>query len=212
MFIDEEYVFIQRFVSKEKNDDVACYRCAYWHGEQKDSCDAFPKEIPDEIINEFECVCFHMTDVPYGRGGSPLQNLITRGHKETMLTALRMVSELDAGPVYMKSRLSLHGPAKEIYSRASGLCYDHIKDIVENEWVPFDQEGEEIYFTRRTPHQSILPKNTVLEGVYDHIRMLDAPTYPKAFIEYGDYRLEFTDAEYGFGEIDARVRIKCLKS
>ena len=54
--------------------------------------------VPDGILAAAECVCFHMTDVPFGRGGSPLQNLIARGHAETKLSALRMVSELDAGP------------------------------------------------------------------------------------------------------------------
>ena len=43
-----------------------------------------------------------MTDLPYGRGGSPLQNLIINGHKETMMSALRCVQELDAGPIYLK--------------------------------------------------------------------------------------------------------------
>ena len=32
--------------------------------------------VPAEILSRYECVCFHMADVPYGRGGSPLQNLI----------------------------------------------------------------------------------------------------------------------------------------
>jgi len=32
--------------------------------------------VPRSILESSECVCFHMTDVPYGRGGSPLQNLI----------------------------------------------------------------------------------------------------------------------------------------
>ena len=45
-------------------------------------------KVPDEIVSNYECVCFHMTDVPYGRGGSPLQNLIIRGHQDTKLTAL----------------------------------------------------------------------------------------------------------------------------
>lgn len=34
--------------------------------------------IPREITDNWECVVFHMTDLPYGRGGSPLQNLIVR--------------------------------------------------------------------------------------------------------------------------------------
>ena len=62
--------------------------------------------VPECIWKNHECVCFHMTDVPYGRGGSPLQNLIVRGHTETKLTALRMVAEMDAGPVYAKRPLS----------------------------------------------------------------------------------------------------------
>lgn len=55
-------------------------------------------KVPAEIIDRYECVCFHETDVPYGRGGSPLQNLIERGHKDTVVTALRMVEDFDAGP------------------------------------------------------------------------------------------------------------------
>ena len=35
--------------------------------------------VPHVIWQQHECVCFHMTDVPYGRGGSPLQNLILEG-------------------------------------------------------------------------------------------------------------------------------------
>ncbi|MGA0899865.1 MAG: hypothetical protein ACO3SO_05635 [Luteolibacter sp.] len=64
-------------------------------------------KVTDDLIQTHECVCFHMTDVPYGRGGSPLQNLIARGHKDTMLTALKMTEEFDAGPVYKKRPLSL---------------------------------------------------------------------------------------------------------
>jgi len=54
-------------------------------------------KVPQDVISNYECVCFHMTDVPYGRGGSPLQNLIIRGHEKTKLTALRMTDEFDAG-------------------------------------------------------------------------------------------------------------------
>ena len=60
----------------------------------------WPWIVPQDIINNYNCVCFHMADVPYGRGGSPLQNLIALGHKKTKLTALKMIDELDAGPVY----------------------------------------------------------------------------------------------------------------
>ena len=45
--------------------------------------------IPSEIFTNFECIVFHMTDLPYGRGGSPLQNLIVRGKKKTKISALK---------------------------------------------------------------------------------------------------------------------------
>lgn len=64
-----------------------------------------------------------MTDVPYGRGGSPLQNLILAGHADTQLTALKMVEEMDAGPVYAKRPLSLEGKAQDIYEKAGELSF-----------------------------------------------------------------------------------------
>src|SRR5467141_918583 len=58
--------------------------------------------IPPSIYKQFECVIFHMTDLPFGRGGSPLQNLIARGIYETKICAIRCIEELDAGPIYLK--------------------------------------------------------------------------------------------------------------
>lgn len=87
-------------------------------------------KVPLEIINNYECVCFHMTDVPYGRGGSPLQNLVVRGHRRTKLTALRMTEDFDAGPVYLKKDLTLGGNAEEIYIRACYLSAEMIHRIV----------------------------------------------------------------------------------
>src|SRR5271156_4846601 len=95
--------------------------------------------VPNEILSQYECICFHMTDVPYGRGGSPLQNLIMRGHATTMLTALRMTDEIDAGPVYLKRPLSLDGRAEEIFVRAADLVYELIAEIITKEPVPIPQ-------------------------------------------------------------------------
>ena len=50
--------------------------------------------IPEKLFEKYPCVIFHMTDLPYGRGGSPLQNLIVRGKKETMLSAIQVTAEL----------------------------------------------------------------------------------------------------------------------
>lgn len=163
--------------------------------------------VPDEILSKFECICFHMTDVPYGRGGSPLQNLIARGHTQTKLTALRMTAKLDAGPVYGKLSLSLSGRAEDIYKRAASLCYVHIKNLIKDEPNAEPQIGDSVYFPRRKPEESLLPVDADDTKLYNHIRMLDAPSYPKAFIKYGKYQLEFSHAEMVDGAVEAKVRI-----
>ena len=38
--------------------------------------------------------------------------------------------------------------------------------------------------------------------------MLDSQLYPKAFIDYGNFKLEFTDAKLSKNQIDAKVVFK----
>jgi methionyl-tRNA formyltransferase len=164
-------------------------------------------KVAPEIIERFECVNFHMTDVPYGRGGSPLQNLIMRGIQETTLSAIRMTDEMDAGPVYLKEPLSLDGTAEKIYVRASDLAAGMIKRIVEERLVPVEQQGVPTYFTRRAPSESRIPAGLKPEGIYDFIRMLDAEGYPRAFVEEAGFRFEFSGPELNNGYIGATVKI-----
>lgn len=163
--------------------------------------------VPDAILAR-ECVCFHMTDVPYGRGGSPLQNLIARGHKSTMLTALQMTETLDAGPVYFKRSLSLEGSARQIMRRAAALSAEMMAEIVAREPAPVPQEGTPTHFARRKPAQSALPDAATPEALYDHIRMLDAPGYPHAFLNHGAWRASFTEAVVDGAAVEARVRFE----
>ncbi|MGB9855720.1 MAG: methionyl-tRNA formyltransferase [Caldisericum exile] len=169
-------------------------------------------KVPVEIIKNFECVCFHMTDVPYGRGGSPLQNLIIRGHKKTKLTALRMTEEFDAGPVYFKEDLSLEGgSAEEVYIRATYICAEMIKRIIDENPKPVPQSGEVVVFKRRKPSESLIPECSIIHSLYDFIRMLDAEGYPKAYIEHAGFRYEFSRAVLYNEKIIADVIITPIK-
>ena len=167
-------------------------------------------KIGEEIVKEIECVCFHMTDLPYGRGGSPLQNLIVRGHRSTFLSALRMTEELDAGPIYFKRPLDLSGSAEEILRRATAVSAEMIREILERGTIPQPQEGVVTKFKRRKPSESRLPKLVDPSQIYDFIRMLDGEGYPAAFLECDGYRLEFTRAAIVHGCVEAKVTIKPL--
>ena len=76
-----------------------------------------------------------MTDLPYGRGGTPLQNLIIRGHSETMISAIRCEKKIDAGPVYLKKKLSLDGTAEKIYLRAYKIIEKMIFEIIQTNQI-----------------------------------------------------------------------------
>jgi methionyl-tRNA formyltransferase len=164
-------------------------------------------KIPEAVFAHHECVVFHMTDLPFGRGGSPLQNLVVRGIQQTKLSALRCGAEIDAGPIYLKRDLSTLGTAEEIFLRAALLMEEMIVAIAGGPVQPVEQVGEVVHFTRRTPEQGDLRQAASLADVHDLIRMLDASGYPQAFIEAGGLRFEFTRASAHHDHVLADVRI-----
>lgn len=165
--------------------------------------------IPEAIHRRYTCIVFHMTDLPFGRGGSPLQNLIVRGFKTTVVSALKVEQGIDTGPVYLKSPpVSLEGTAQEIFMRCSVEIGHLIQAIIRDHPVPQQQTGEVVHFKRRKPEESNLALLNDPDAVYDHIRMLDCDGYPPAFIETEHFRIEFSQAALSDNQtITAHARI-----
>jgi methionyl-tRNA formyltransferase len=149
-----------------------------------------------------------MTDLPFGRGGTPLQNLIELGYSETKLSAIRCVKEFDAGPIFLKRKLSLRGSASQIFARAERLMPKMIEEIVTRDIVPVSQAGDVVQFRRRTPDMSKLSSAYSPETIYDQIRMVDADGYPRAFIEWGQYRIEFSRVALSNGTVSGAFVMK----
>ena len=164
--------------------------------------------IPSEIYSSFETIIFHMTDLPFGRGGSPLQNLIVRGYKRTKITALRCTAEIDGGPIYLKEDLLLDGSAEDVFIRADLVIESMIKTILLENLKPYDQVGPPVIFQRRKRTESEIPVGLSQEQLYDFIRMLDAPGYPHAYLLLGHTKLVFTRASFVDGVLSASVIIQ----
>lgn len=164
--------------------------------------------IPDNIFEKYTCIVFHMTDLPYGRGGSPLQNLICNGLEQTKISAIKVVKEIDAGDVYLKKTLSLHGTAQEIFLRTVPIIEQMISEIIGNAVLPECQKGGIVIFKRRKKEDGNILKLETLKQVYDYIRMLDCEGYPNAYLEIENFRLEFSRASFKDDQIiNADVRI-----
>lgn len=167
-------------------------------------------EIIDyEIFTRYNCVVFHMTDLPYGRGGSPLQNLIVRKIKKTKISALKVEKGIDTGPIYLKADLSLEGTALEIFKRSVPIIKRMILKIMNSDIQPTKQNGKIVKFKRRKPSDGNLKELLELEDAYDFIRMLDVESYPNAFLENNELKYSFYNAKFDKKNniIEANVRI-----
>jgi methionyl-tRNA formyltransferase len=167
--------------------------------------------IHPEIYNKYSCVLFHTTDLPFGRGGSPLQNLIFRKIYNTKISAIKVAKEIDAGPVYLKENFYIgDGSAGEIFKSASNLIFfKMIPFIIDKNPQPIEQRGEIVTFKRRKPEESELKLSYIksLEDFYDFIRMLNGEGYPKAFLKFNKFKIEFSKVQLKSNKLMGRFEI-----
>lgn len=78
--------------------------------------------VKKEVHEQFDCIVFHTSPLPHGRGGSPIQNLILEGFKATPVCAVRMTDELDAGSIYASSDVSLVGALNSVFFKNQRCC------------------------------------------------------------------------------------------
>ena len=164
--------------------------------------------IPNEIISIYKCICFHESNLPKFRGGSPIQNQIIRGITKTKTTAFIMNEKIDAGDIILQKNLSLEGSIQEIFSRMSENDYSLILKIINGKYKRRKQSGKPTTYSRRKPKESELKSlNHSINYLYNFIRMLEDP-YPNAFIRIGKQKLIFKKAIYNNKKLSLEVKIE----
>jgi len=168
------------------------------------------KYINKSIFKNFFCIQFHSSNLPKGRGGSPIQNQIMLNIKKTKISAFKVSESFDAGPICLQDNLSLNGSAHDIFKRIENKSIKMIKKIIKTKHLIFKkQKGKPSYFKRRKPSNSKLNvnKTKTIKKLYDFLRMLDAPDYPKAFVKLNKFILTFNDIKINRNIINAKVEI-----
>ena len=164
--------------------------------------------IPNEIISNYKCICFHESNLPKFRGGSPIQNQIIRGVTKTKTTAFIMNEKIDAGDIILQKNLSLEGSIQEIFSRMYENDYSLILKIINGKYRRKKQSGKPTSYSRRKPKDSELKSlNHSKNYLYNFIRMLEDP-YPNAFIRIGKQKLVFKKAIYNNKKLSLEVKIE----
>lgn len=151
--------------------------------------------VPEKFLNKNTCICFHPSKLPKYRGGSPIQNQIIRGEIQSAVTAFKMDSGVDTGPIYCSEDISLVGNLDKVLENileASAVLLSQIlKDYLEDGAVVFypQDESKSSYYERRSPEQSEISlddfQNCTSVEIYNKIRSLQDP-YPNAYIVCGD--------------------------
>ena len=150
---------------------------------------------------------FHTAPLPYGRGGSPIQNLIKRGHTSSPVCALSMSDEIDSGPIYDQLDISLEGNLSEIFKRLNKAINLLIDRLIEDLPEPKEQDGEIKVFKRLSHKDNEISIDASFEEFYNKIRMLDDDSYPNAYLKLENTIIEFSKINKVSNEIFCKVRI-----
>ena len=137
--------------------------------------------VSKNIYRNFNCILFHTAPLPYGRGGSPIQNLIIKGIKSAPVCALKMNDSYDSGDIYLKKNINLSGNLTEIFDNINNAVNFLISRIIKNNLKPYKQKGKVVLFKRLNIEDNEIKGKLNINQIYDRIRMVDHIEYPKAF-------------------------------
>ena len=152
--------------------------------------------VSKDIWSKWKCVVLHTSNLPHGKGGSPIQNQILDNIVQTKVNAIEMTDKVDSGRIYCNQLITLQGTLRDIWMTIAIQSYGLIVRCIKENLNPEEQESEpstKVYKRRRDNN---LDLNCSLSQIYNQIRMLDGEGYPRSRIELGHFTIEFSRAGY----------------
>ena len=146
------------------------------------------------LIKKFKRVLvLHESDVPLGRGWSPLAWQIIEGYNEIPVTLMECAHPVDSGNILIKRypRFKGHELYDEIHARITQCKIEMIEAFLKNPDIPSTpQSGMPTFYRKRTPSDSRIDENTSISDNFNLLRIAD-PRFP-AFFEINGHRYEIT--------------------
>ena len=88
--------------------------------------------VDNIFVDEYTSIMLHPSPLPKYRGGSPIQNQIINGEKNSAVTLFKMTRKLDDGDIYKQLPFSLIGSLDDIFNRIIKLGYKATQEIINN--------------------------------------------------------------------------------
>lgn len=131
----------------------------------------------------------HESDLPKGKGWSPVTWQVLEGVKRIPVTLFEAAEDVDAGRIYDQVFMELEGHElnDEIKHKqgvaTQNLIRNFIRDYPNNS--SREQVGESTFYPRRTPKDSELDLTKMLDEQFNLLRVSDNERYPAFFIKNG---------------------------
>ena len=143
------------------------------------------KRFNELSLNKHNLV-IHESDLPRGKGWSPITWQILEGRNKIPVTLFEAEKELDSGVIYHKDFIHFNGG--ELHNEIRDLQGEMtIKLVLEflNKF-PYNtgekQKGKATFYSKRTPINSELDINKTIKEQFNLLRVCDNDRYPSFFI------------------------------
>jgi methionyl-tRNA formyltransferase len=146
--------------------------------------------IKKDILNlNKHNIVVHESDLPKGKGWSPITWQILEGKNLIPITLFEAIEEVDAGNVYIRDEIRLDGTElveeirQKLGEKTIAMCISFVKNmhILESK----KQEGESTFYQRRRPEDSELDISKTIDEQFNLLRTVDNDRYPAFFIKNG---------------------------
>lgn len=115
---------------------------------------AYGVVIPDDLLAAVQWLNVHPSMLPRWRGAAPVERAIMAGQRETGVSIIELVKELDAGPIAAQRAFPIgdEDDAGAVFSRAAGVAVTLLDDVLASRELEFrEQEGAATYAEKITP-------------------------------------------------------------
>ena len=152
------------------------------------------KKVTSEMLMRSRSnIVVHASELPKGKGMSPLTWQILEGKNRIPITLFEAVEAIDAGPVYLREYVDFQG--KELLhemQNALGMKIMEMCEVFLSDWPQIlsrgiAQNGEPSFYKKRTPDDSRLDPQKSLTEQFNLLRVVDNDRYP-AFFEWNGRR------------------------
>ncbi len=169
------------------------YQCDIYHYHEAipDAVDiifilSYHRIIPPEELSRHPLnLVIHASDLPMGRGWSPITWQILDGRNVIVFTLFEATAEMDAGDIYLQKIGMLRGDElrEEISVFQNELSIKMILEYLEKRESikPRKQVGEATFYRKRTPEDSRLDIDKSIREQFNLLRVCDNVKYPAFF-------------------------------